>query len=236
MTHEPVTSAALGGPGLWRAAWLVARKDWAVAGRTRDSFTATVFFAGLVLLILGFALGPDEGRLRAAAPGILWSALALSSAVAAGRAFGQEQESGTLERLLGYPVAHEALYLGKFLGVLAQLLLLALVVVPACALIYGLSGPWLLIGLTVLLGLTGLAASTAFYAAITVNLRAREALLPVLAFPVLVPVVLAGVRATMLLAEGALPGEWGAWLSFLALYDAVAVVASALLFPFAVEG
>ena len=225
-----------GGPGLWRAAWRVARKDWAVAGRTRDSFTATVFFAALVLLILGFALGPDEGTLRRAAPGILWSALALSSAVAAQRAFGQEQESGTLERLLGYPVAHEALYLGKFFGVLAQLLLLAVVVVPATALIYGLSGPWLLIGLTVLLGLTGLSASTAFYAAITVNLRAREALLPVLAFPVIVPVVLAGVRATTLLSDGALASEWGAWLSFLALYDAVAVVASALLFPFAVEG
>jgi heme exporter protein B len=109
--------------------------------------------------------------------------------------------------------------------------------VPVCALLFGLSGPfgWLL--LTVALGLLGLGAIMTFYAAITVNLRAREALLPILAFPVLVPLVLACVRATTLLGDpGSAPGEWGSWLSFLALYDLATVIVTTLLFPFAVEG
>ncbi len=219
----------------------VALKDWQLSGRTRDVLTASIFFAGLLMLILGFALGPE--RLSAAAPGVLWSALALSAAVAAGRAFAAEQEAGALDTLLLYPAPHEALYLGKLLGTFAQLLLLALIIVPVAVVLLGLrpaenaaSEVWGWLTVTVLLGLLGFAATSCFYAAITVNLRAREALLPVLAFPVMVPVVLATVRATTLLLAGGLAGEWGAWLEFLLLYDVASVVVSALLFPYAVEG
>ena len=223
---------------------VVAAKDWRVSGRTRDVLTATVFFAGLLMLILGFALGPDEGRLRQAAPGILWSALALAAAVAAGRAFASEQEAGALEALTLYPGAHGGLYLGKLLGTLAQLGLLALIVVPVAVLVYDLGpapgvapvGAWAGFALVVVLGLVGFAATCCFYAAITVNLRAREALLPVLAFPVLVPVVLASVRATTLLLGGGLEGETAMWLGFLAAYDVASITISALLFSFAVEG
>ena len=226
-----------------RTALAVAAKDWRVSGRTRDVLTATVFFAGLLMLILGFALGPDENRLRVAAPGILWSALALAAAIAAGRAFASEQESGALESLTLYPGPHSALYLGKLLGTLAQLGLLALLVVPAAILIYDLGpaervapGPaWAGFVLTVVLGLVGFAATSCFYAAVTVNLRAREALLPVLAFPVLVPVVLGSVRATTLLFEGGLAADTAFWLQLLALYDLVTITVSTLLFPYAIE-
>lgn len=224
-----------------KAALTVAFKDWQLAGRTRDVLTSAVFFAGLLMLILGFALGPE--RLSFAAPGVLWSALALSAAIAAGRAFAAEQEAGALEALTLYPAPHEALYLGKLLGTLAQLLLLALIIVPLAVLVLGLvpapgAAPavWLWLTLTVLLGLVGFGATSCFYAAITVNLRAREALLPVLAFPVMVPVVLASVRATELLLGNGLESEWGAWLQFLALYDLASVVVSTLLFPYAIEG
>lgn len=223
-----------------RAVLTVAAKDGRLSGRTRDVLTSTVFFAGLLMLILGFALGPDEGRLRQAAAGILWSALALAAAIAAGRAFAAEQEAGALEALTLYPVPHEALYLGKLLSTVVQLVLLAALVVPIAAFVYGLgagaSGDvWARFALVVLLGLVGFAASSCFYSAITVNLRAREALLPVLAFPVLVPVVLASVRATTLLFDGGLSGEIEFWLRFLLLYDLGAIVISTLLFPYAIE-
>ncbi|WP_281173234.1 heme exporter protein CcmB [Deinococcus pimensis] len=164
--------------------------------------------------------------------------------MAAGRAFASEQEAGALEALTLYPGPHAGLYLGKLLGTLAQLFLLALIVVPATVLVYDLgpergvpAGPaWAGFALVVVLGLVGFAATCCFYSAITVNLRAREALLPVLAFPVLVPVVLASVRATTLVLGGGLADEIFAWVAFLALYDVASVVISALLFPFAVEG
>ncbi|PYE55877.1 heme exporter protein CcmB [Deinococcus yavapaiensis] len=226
----------------WRAVFVVAAKDGRLSGRTRDVLTSTVFFAGMLMLILGFALGPDENRLRTAAAGILWSALALAAAIAAGRAFASEQEAGALEALTLYPVPHETLYLGKLLSTVVQLVVLAVLVVPIAALVYGL-GPdagvsassWFGFALVVLLGLVGFAATSCFYAAITVNLRAREALLPVLAFPVLVPVVLFSVRATGLLFAGGLSAETSAAVQLLLLYDVAAIVISTLLFPYAIE-
>ncbi len=224
----------------WHHILTIARKDARLAGRTRDTLLATAFYAALVLLVLGLALGPDEARLKPAAAGAVWAALALSSAIASGRAFAQEQEAGALEQLTLYPGPHGALYLGKWLGSWLQLLLLAIGVLPLGLLLFGAAGggqalPWPALLLTAVLGVTGLSASSTFYAAITVNLRAREALLPALAFPLLVPVVLATVKATSLLISGGWSAEVGGWLGFLAAFDVGTLIVCTLLFPFAVE-
>lgn len=183
--------------GALRQALTVAAKDLRVAGRTRDTLLATAFFAGIVLLVLGFALSGGvvsrDARLSAPlAAGAIWTALALAAAVGAQRAFAQEQEAGALEQLLAYPGPHGALYLGKLLGVLPPLLLVAAVTVPTGLVLFGASEavtaagralPWAALALTTTLGVLGFAAATTFYGSITVNLRAREALLPALAFP-----------------------------------------------------
>ncbi|AZI43149.1 heme ABC transporter permease CcmB [Deinococcus psychrotolerans] len=224
----------------WQHILTIARKDARLAGRTRDTLLATLFYAALVLLVLGLALGPDDARLRPAAAGAVWASLALSSAIASGRAFAQEQEAGALEQLTLYPGPHGALYLGKWLGTWLQLLVLAAVIVPLGLLLFGAAGggqalPWPALLLTAVLGVTGLSASSTFYAAITVNLRAREALLPALAFPLLVPVVLATVKSTSLLLDGGWSGEVAGWLSFLTAFDIGTLIVCTLLFPFAVE-
>ncbi|WP_309570909.1 heme exporter protein CcmB [Deinococcus sp.] len=228
-----------------RLAWAVAAKDLRVAGRTRESLLATAFFAGLVLLILGLALSGNEARTptqtAAVASGALWTALALSAAVGAQRAFAQEQEAGALEQLLLLPGPHGALYVGKLLGVLGPLLLVSAVAVPVGLILFGAAGtgrpvPWLALALTTVLGVTGFAAGTTFYGSITVSLRAREALLPALAFPIVVPVVIATVKATSLLLTGGWSPEVGTWLSFLTAFDVGTVVLATLLFPFAAEG
>ena len=228
-----------------KTALTLALKDLRVAGRTRDTLLATGFFAGLVLLVLGLALGGQVGlppeQAAATAAGAVWTALALAAAVGAQRAFAQEQEAGALEQLLLYPGPHGALYLGKLLGVLGPLLLVAAFTVPAGLVLFGAAGagnavPWAALGLTTVLGILGLAAGTTFYGSITVNLRAREALLPALAFPILVPVVIASVKATsLLLAEGWSP-EVATWLGFLAAFDLGTVILATLLFPYAAEG
>ena len=223
----------------------MAAKDLRVAGRTRDSLLATAFFAGLVLLILGLALVGNETRTPAQtasmAAGALWTALALSAAVGAQRAFAQEQEAGALEQLMLMPGPHGALYLGKLLGVLGPLLLVAAFAVPVGLILFGAAGagravPWPALALTTLLGVVGFAAGTTFYGSITVSLRAREALLPALAFPIVVPVVIATVKATALLLAEGWSVEVGTWLSFLAAFDLGTVILATLLFPFAAEG
>lgn len=224
----------------------LALKDLRVAGRTRDTLLATAFFAGLVLLVLGLGLG-GEGAARTpeqtagVAAGAVWTALALAAAVGAQRAFSQEQEAGALEQLLLYPGPHGALYLGKLLGVLGPLLLVAAFTLPAGLILFGAAGagravPWAALTLTTVLGVVGFAAGTTFYGSITVNLRAREALLPALAFPILVPVVIASIKATSLLLTGGWSPEVTTWVTFLAAFDLGTVILATLLFGFAVEG
>ncbi|MVN85514.1 ABC transporter permease subunit [Deinococcus sp. HMF7620] len=222
----------------------VAAKDLRVTGRTRDTLLATAFFAGLVLLVLGLALGgggrtPDQTAALAA--GAIWTALALAAAVGAQRAFAQEQEAGALEQLLAYPGPHGALYLGKLLGVLPPLLLVAALTLPVGLVLFGAAEtgravPWAALALTAALGVLGFASGTTFYGSITVNLRAREALLPALAFPILVPAVIATVKATTLLLTGGWSAEVATWLTFLAAFDLGTVILATLLFPAAAEG
>ncbi|MEF2278007.1 heme exporter protein CcmB [Deinococcus sp. YIM 134068] len=229
-----------------KSALTLAAKDLRVAGRTRDTLLATAFFAGLVLLVLGLALGGDgaartPGQAAEVAAGAVWTALALAAAVGAGRAFAQEQEAGALEQLLLYPGAHGALYVGKLLGVLGPLLLVAAFTLPAGLVLFGAAGagravPWAALTLLTLLGVVGFAAGTTFYSAITVNLRAREALLPALAFPILVPVVIASVKGTSLLLTGGWTPEVTSWVVFLVAFDLGTVILATLLFPYAVEG
>jgi heme exporter protein B len=223
----------------------VAAKDLRVAGRTRDALLATGFFAGLVLLVLGLALTggvtrSDDGAAELAS-GAVWTALALAAAVGAQRAFAQEQEAGALEQLTLYPGAHGALYLGKLLGVLGPLLLVATLAVPMGLILFGAAGagravPWPALALLTVLGVLGFAAGTTFYGSITVSLRAREALLPALAFPILVPVVISSVKATTLLLQTGWTPEVTAWVGFLAAFDVGTVILATLLFPYAVEG
>ncbi|MFC4427471.1 heme exporter protein CcmB [Deinococcus navajonensis] len=223
----------------------VAGKDLRLAGRTRDTLLATAFFAGLVLLVLGLALGGNGGRSPGdtanAAAGAVWTALALAAAVGAQRAFALEQEAGTLEQLTLYPGPHGALYLGKLLGVLGPLLLVAAFALPTGLVLFGAAGadravPWGPLVLVTVLGVLGFAAATTFYGSITTNLRAREALLPALAFPILVPVVIATVKATSLLLSARWTPEVTTWVSFLAAFDVGTVILATLLFPYAVEG
>ena len=221
----------------WRAIWVIALKDWRIEGRARDVLMATLFFAGMVVMILAFAFGPESSKLRTAAPGILWVAIAFASILAASRAYGSEAEDGALEALLLYPVPHEAIYLGKLLGNLGSMLLLTLILVPTTLLLYGvtLRGQWLEFALTVALGVIGFSIIATFQSALTVGLRARESLLPLLIFPIVVPVVLAAVKATVgIVTLDPSIDVWG-WLRLLLAFDVIYLVTCTLAFPYAVE-
>ena len=223
----------------------LALKDWRVTGRTRDTLMATAFFASLVLLVLGLALGGNEGRsaaqIAATGAGAVWTALALAAAVGAQRAFAQEQEAGAMEQLTLYPGPHGGIYIGKLLGVLLPLLAVAALVLPLGLILFGAAEtgkavPWGWLIVTTFMGVVGFAAGTTFYGSITVNLRAREALLPALAFPILVPVVIASIKATTLLLQFGWSAEVGTWLTFLLAFDLGTVILATLLFPYALEG
>lgn len=218
-----------------RAAMTVASRDLRAEMRTRSAVQGLLAYTVLAVLLFSFALGPDSETLRRFAPGLLWLALALGSLLLAGRAFAVEREQGTLEALLLYPVPRESLLAGKILAAFVLLLGVGAVTLALMVFLYGLPTPrqpWLLApGLV--LGALGLAATGAFYGAVTARLRAREALVPMLVLPVLVPLLIAGTQ--VFTAAFSHSGGGGRWLLLLAAFDALVLILPSAVFPFVVE-
>jgi heme exporter protein B len=215
----------------------IARKDAIAELRGRHAVVGTLFFAAVVLLLFGFALGPDAARLEAAAPGLLWLAIVLSGLLAVSRLHLLEADDGALDQLALYPVARRAIYAGKALGGFAVMLALGLVVLGAVGVLFavdiGGALPALLV--TVVLGAIGIAAVGTFYAGLTVRLRAREVMLPLLMLPVLAPLLLASVKATAAALSGDPLGELGSWLQLLVAFDVIMVAAGAATYGYLLE-
>ena len=224
---------------------MVVWKDSLTEGRTKAAFNAMAFFAGLVLLIFAFALGPDvpgfgpggQTLLQYVSPGLLWVAILLTGVLALGRSFQMEMENGTLEGLRLYPGNRRSIGIGKILANVLSLLAMELLVLPIGAILYNLDLWSKLPALAgvLLLATVGFAAVGTFYAALTANLRAREVMLPLLLFPVMVPVVLGAVKATGLILNGDLMGELGAWVKLLVIFDLVFVTVCTLTFGYVIE-
>ncbi|HET7685869.1 MAG TPA: heme exporter protein CcmB [Chloroflexota bacterium] len=215
----------------------LARKDALAELRGRVATGTTLFFGALVLLLFGFALGPDADRLRQAAPGLLWLAIVFAGLLAVGRLHESETEDGALEQLSLYPVGRHALYAGKALAGFVAMLVLGAVLLPVMALLYGvdLASALAPLALVLVLGAAGFAAVATCYAALTVRMRSRELLLPLLVLPVVAPLLLAAVKATAGALGGDPFGELGAWLALLAAFAVLMLVAGAATYRFALE-
>jgi heme exporter protein B len=200
-----------------RSAWLITQKDLLIEVRSREILYTTLFFAVSCVLVFAFGF-VDEGRaLDGAAAGILWIAIAFSGTLALGRTFERERQSETIRALLMTPVDRPALYLGKLAGVLLLLASVEAIIVPLIALMFQapiFAHPWLMGGLLVT-GTLGFAAVGTLFAAMLGRSRSRDVLLPVLLYPITIPVIIAGVRGTAALAR--------VWLSMLVFFDLVFV-------------
>ncbi|HET9262145.1 MAG TPA: heme exporter protein CcmB [Vicinamibacterales bacterium] len=204
--------------------WLVTRKDLLIEVRSREIVYTTIFFAISCVLVFAFGFVREGRAVEDAAAGILWIAIAFSGTLALGRAFERERQSETLRALMMAPVDRPALYVGKLLGVLALLGAVELIVVPLIALMFQaqlFAHPFLMLGLLVS-GTVGFAAVGTLFAAMLVRARSRDVLLPVLLYPITIPVIIAGVRGTaaLLQVEADVPMA-RAWLSMLIFFDVV---------------
>jgi heme exporter protein B len=229
-----------------RRAMALVRKDLLTERRSKAAFNAMAFFAAMVLFIFSFALGPDAPGMTAESgltllqylwPGLLWVAIFFTGILALSRSFQVEMESGGLEALRIYPGDKKAVYAGKLISNMITLAAMELILVPVSAILYNID-LWAklpaLMGV-ILMGSLGFAAVGTFYAALTANLRARDVMLPVLIFPILVPVVVSAVKATTLVIRGDPMGEMWTWLRILGLIDLVLLTVCTLTFEFAIE-
>jgi heme exporter protein CcmB len=203
---------------------LVARKDLHVELRSRELLLTTLFFAFTCVLVFAFAFVREGRALEDAAAGILWIAMAFAGTLALGRTFDREQAHQTLSTLLLAPVERSAIYAGKLAGLFALLGLVTVVIVPLVGLLFQapLSGSPALLAAILGAGALGFLAVGSLFSAMLVRARSRDVLLPVLLYPMTVPVMLAGVRGTAALMET--PADLPTarmWLSMLLFFDAV---------------
>jgi heme exporter protein CcmB len=209
-----------------RAALVIARKDLVVEMRSRELIYTTLFFAVACVLVFAFALVREGRVVDDAAAGILWIAIAFSGTLALGRAFERERQSDTLRALLLAPNERAAVYLGKLAALLLLMAAVEVVVVPIVGLFFDapISRHPLMLAALIGTGTIGFAAVGTLFAAMLVRTHSRDVLLPILLYPMTVPVIIAGVRgtATLFSADPNLEAA-RAWLSMLVFFDAVFV-------------
>lgn len=215
----------------------VARKDVRIEWRGRARAAAVLGFAGTVLLLFSFAASADSKTLESHAGGYLWLAILLGSVLSLSDAFRVETEDEALDVLLLLPVDARAIFLGKALARTAALAALALLLLPIAGALYGVGvhGSWWHLLAFIVLGVAGLAAPGTLYAAMTSQVRGREVLLPLLLFPLVVPVVLAVVKGTALALTGDPMNQAPSWLGLLVIFDLVYWSACPLVFGAVVE-
>jgi heme exporter protein B len=209
--------------------WKDVRSEW----RSKQMWTGMGLFAILVLVIFNFAFDLRVDNKAAVAPGALWVAFVFASMLGLGRTIAVEREKGTMDRLLLCPVDRKAVYLAKLLGNMLFIGVVEIVALPIFAVLFDVPlffGPLLPI---VLLGTLGIAAVGTLFAAMAAATRARELLLPILVFPLIVPVVIAAVRATGTLLVPA--ANEPPWLGLMAAFDVIFLSVSMLTFEYIVD-
>jgi heme exporter protein B len=216
--------------------WAALHKDALLQWRTRTQLLAVFAFGASTLLLFSFAIGPDAQALRQHSAGFLWLSLLLSSTLTLAKSFQSEMEDRALEGLLLLPADPRALYYAKALANWAQLMLLGTALVPIMVVLYdaGTSRVLALLGV-IALGAAGLSAPGTLYAAMSSQARAKQTLLPLLLFPLIVPVLLSAVKASSLVILGDPMGQLGSWTQLLFAFNLIHWSLCGILFGRVVE-
>jgi heme exporter protein B len=210
-------------------------KDLLAELRTRELVGGSLVFGLLVLVIFNFAFDLRVDNVAAVAPGILWVTFTFAGVLGLGRSFVSEKDRGALDGLLAAPIDRGAIYLAKMLGNLGFMGLIEAICLPVFTAFFNFGAVSLDIALIAFLGTAGFAAVGTLFSAMAANTRARDVLLPLLIFPICVPVVIASVEATSLAFGSAPFTNRLAWLGLLAAFDIIFGTICFVVFDFVVE-
>lgn len=214
----------------------ITRKDILSEARTREVIFSALVFALLVIVTFNFAFGAGPDTIGAlVAPGILWVTFTFAGVLSLNRAFVPEKEENCLEGLMASPIPREVIYVGKMLASFLFMIVIEIISLPVFALLFDLpvfSGQLVLI---TFLATVGFVAVGTLFAALAVNTKAREMVLPILFLPVVVPIIISAVKASGLALTGGSWGDIGNWLGILGAFDAIFLVVSYWVFNFVIE-
>lgn len=217
-----------------RKVWAIIRKDLALERRSREMLSSMFLFGLLVLLVFSFSFELRVEEPSTVAPGVLWVAISFAGMLGLARSFVLERDQGCLDGLLLCPMDHSILYLGKMLSNLIFISLAEAILLPLYLALFNLAFKPVLLPIVVL-GTLGFAAVGTLLSAMTVQVRAREVLLPVLLFPIILPVLIAAVRLTAGVFDGQPWPEMRLWMQLLVGFDVLFVSLSYVVFDYVVE-
>ena len=231
-THSQQRSAPA---GFLRAVAAVIWKDLAAELRSRELLSAMLVFALLVIFIFNFALELDALARSTVTSGVLWVTFAFAGTLGLNRSMATEKDRGCLDGLLLAPVDRSAIYFGKAIGNLVFMLVVEIIVLPVYSLLYNMNlfNPGLL--LVILLGSIGYVAVGTLLSSMAVQTRTRDILLPILLFPIILPVLIAAVKASGAFLQGFDLVEIAPYLNFLVVYDVIFIAVAFMVFDYVVE-
>jgi heme exporter protein B len=222
-------------PSFLKATFAIFQKDLSSEFRSFELISAMLVFSLLVIIIFNFALDLDIKTRQSVTAGVLWTTFAFAGTLGLNRSMSVEKDRGCLDGLLLAPVDRSVIYFGKGLSNLAFMLIVEAIVLPVYSLLYNVNlFRFDLLGV-ILLGSIGYAAVGTLLSAMSVQTRTREVLLPILLFPVAMPVLLAAVKASGGLLAGAEFSEILAPLNILIVYDVIFIAVAFMLFDYIVE-
>jgi heme exporter protein B len=218
-----------------KAVSAIAWKDLAAELRSRELLTAMLVFSTLVILIFYFSLDLDAKTRNDITAGVLWVTFAFAGTIGLNRSMAVEKDRGCLDGLLLAPVDRTAIYFGKVVSNLAFMLIVEIITLPVYSIFYNVNlfnaG---FVGV-ILLGSIGYTAVGTMLSTMTVQTRTRDMLLPIMLFPVIIPVLVAAVKASSGFLQSAEMAEILPWLNILIVYDAVFIALAFMVFDFVVE-
>jgi heme exporter protein B len=218
--------------GLARQVLIITAKDLRAELRTKEAVNAALAFAVMILVLFSFAFDPEESTTRMISGGLLWIVFAFAGTLVLNRSFARELPNDCLDALVAAPISGAVLFLGKALANYLLVMAVELVALPVFGILYNVRWYqrfWQVM-LVLALGTWGITVIGTIFSALTVNIRLREVMLPMITYPMLVPALMGAMQLTVDLVNGKpIGGDSSVWLKFLIGFDVIYTAASLLL-------
>ncbi len=217
--------------------WAIIRKDFVTEMRTKELFSSMLTFSLLVTVIFSFAFGFSTELVRLSAPAMLWITFTFAGVLGLSRSFALEKEGNAVLGLLLTPTDRSLIYFGKMISGTVFVFIVGIIIVPMFILFFNLSFLATLVPLVpvIFLGALGFVSVGTLFSAMAVNTRLREVLLPILLFPIIIPLIVSAVKLTGLVLEGKPLSEGSSALQLLIAFDIIFIAACAVVFEFVIE-
>lgn len=217
--------------------WAIIRKDVITELRTKELFTSMLTFSLLVTVIFSFAFGFSTSAAKLAVPAMLWITFTFAGVLGLSRSFALEKEGNAVLGLLLTPTDRSLIYFGKMISNTLFVFVVGIIIVPMFVLFFnlGFSDTILPLVPVVFLGAIGFVAVGTLFSAMAVNTRLREVLLPILLFPIIIPLIVSAVKLSGLVLAGKPLSEGASALQLLIAFDIIFIAACAVVFEYVIE-